>query len=77
MNRQSDAEGENANHGQSNEEEFEAEARGALASRRMKEGEPRAKACGKDEPHSSSMVPSFCLLSERGLRMSAEMKGGL
>lgn len=36
MNRQRDAEGENASHGQSDEEEVEDEARGGLARKRRR-----------------------------------------
>jgi len=52
MNRQRDAWGENASHGQSDEEGVEAEA-GSLGSQQAKQRKPRAKACGKDETHSS------------------------
>lgn len=79
MNRQRDAEGENASHGQSDEEGVEAEAGSLGRQQQAKERKPRAKACGKDEPHSSSVAPSSCLLSEerRALRMRPEMKGWL
>lgn len=75
MNRQREAEGENASHGQSDDEGVEAEA-GSLGAQRAKERKPRAKACGKDEAHSSCLPPSSCLLSEesRAQRMSSEMK---
>lgn len=78
MNTQRDAEGENASHGQSGEGGVEAKA-GSLGRQRVKERKPRAKACGKDKTHSSSIPPSSCLLSEerRALRMSSEMKGWL
>lgn len=73
MNRQRDAEGENASHGQGEEE-----GRGwGREPWQAKERKPRAKACGKDEPHSS--LPSSGLLSaeRRALRMRSEMKGWL
>lgn len=58
----------------------EAEA-GSLFGRQAgaEERKPRAKACGKDKPQSSSVAPSSCLLSEerRAPRMSSEMKGWL
>lgn len=78
MNRQRDAEGENASHGWSGEEGVEAEA-GSLGRQRAKERKPRAKACGKDETHSSSIPPFSRLLSEerRAFRMSSGMKGWL
>lgn len=59
MNKQRDAEGENANHGQSDEGGVEAEA-GSLGSQWVKERKPRVKACGKDKTRSSSIPSSSC-----------------
>lgn len=53
MNRQRDAEGENASHGRSDGEGVEAGA-GSLGRQQARRRKPRAKACGRDKPHSSS-----------------------